>query len=50
MGGWQLEAPRQPAPEGFVWANAAQLQAEYTLPGAFKVYRKQMLALEEESE
>lgn len=40
LGGWQFAAPRQPAPEGFVWASAAQLQAEYALPNAFKAYKR----------
>ena len=50
MAGWQLDAARQSAPEGFVWADAQQLQTEYTLPGAFKAYRKQMLTAEAETE
>ncbi len=43
MQGWRFCAPAQPAPEGFVWASRAQLQAEYTLPGAFKAYKTLML-------
>lgn len=43
MHGWQLAVPRQPAPQGCVWASAEQLRAVYTLPGAFKVYKKRML-------
>ena len=43
MGGWCFSAPAQPLPEGFVWASRARLEAEYTLPGAFKAYKKWML-------
>ena len=43
MQGWRFFAPAQPAPDGFVWAGRAQLEAEYALPGAFKVYKKLML-------
>jgi len=32
-------------PEGTVWASREQLRAEYTLPGAFKAYKKRMGAL-----
>ena len=34
------EVPAQDAPAGCVWASREALQAEYTLPGAFKAYRK----------
>lgn len=45
---WQMTArvytaPVCPAPEGCVWATAAQLEQEYTLPGAWKAFRKRML-------
>ena len=43
MAGWRFDAPAQPAPAGCVWADEQQLQAEYALPGAFKVYKKLML-------
>jgi len=35
-----LHVPAQDAPAGCVWASREALQAEYTLPGAFKAYRK----------
>ena len=43
MSGWQFFAPAGPAPEGYVWATPARLDAEYALPGAFKSYRALML-------
>lgn len=43
MGGAALKVPAQPAPTGWVWASREQLQTVYTLPGAFRVYKKQML-------
>lgn len=43
MSGWKFCAPAQPLPDGYVWASREQLEQEYTLPGAFKAYRKQML-------
>ena len=43
MAGWQCSAGAGPLPAGYVWADAAALEDEYTLPGAFKVYRKRML-------
>ena len=43
MSGWQFFAPAQSLPEGYVWATAQQLEDTYTLPGAFKTYKKQML-------
>ena len=36
-------AAEQPAPAGCVWAGKEQLEAAYTLPGAFKVYKKLLL-------
>ena len=30
------------APAGCVWASREQMQDEYTLPGAFKAYKKRM--------
>ena len=35
--------PAQPAPAGCAWAGQEQLEAAYTLPGAFKVYKKLLL-------
>lgn len=43
MQGWQFRCSASPLPDGFVWANAQQLEKQYTLPGAFKAYRSQML-------
>ena len=43
MSGWQFFAPAQSLPEGYVWATKKQLEQAYALPGAFKVYKKQML-------
>jgi A/G-specific adenine glycosylase len=43
MSGWRIDVPRQRAPAGCVWATPAQLREEYALPGAFKVYKGQML-------
>ena len=40
MSGILLHVPAQDAPAGCVWASREALQAEYTLPGAFKAYRK----------
>ena len=40
MSGILLHLPAQSAPAGCVWASREALQAEYTLPGAFKAYRK----------
>ena len=40
MNGILLHVPAQDAPAGCVWASREALQAEYTLPGAFKAYRK----------
>ena len=46
---WQIQgylfaADTQPAPTGCVWASPEQLAAEYTLPGAFKAYKKLLAA------
>ena len=38
-----MAVPCTPPPEGCVWASPAQLEQEYTLPGAFKTLRKRML-------
>ena len=40
MNGILLHVPAQDAPAGCVWASREALQTEYTLPGAFKAYRK----------
>ena len=40
MSGFAVEIPSQAPPEGMVWASREQLRAEYTLPGAFKSYKK----------
>lgn len=42
MTGYYLRVGAAPAPAGCVWADAEQLRAEYTLPGAFKAYKKRM--------
>ena len=44
MQGYLFAADTQPAPAGFVWASPEQLAAEYTLPGAFKAYKKLLAA------
>ena len=41
--GYFLTVPEQSAPAGCVWAGKEQLEAAYTLPGAFKVYKKLLL-------
>lgn len=43
MTAYIMAAPCTPPPEGCVWASPAQLEQEYTLPGAFKTLRKRML-------
>lgn len=43
MTAYVMVAPCTPPPEGCVWASPAQLEQEYTLPGAFKTLRKRML-------
>ncbi len=42
MSGILLHLPAQDAPAGCVWASREALQAEYTLPGAFKSYKKSL--------
>ena len=44
MQGYLFAADTQPAPAGHVWASPEQLTAEYTLPGAFKAYKKLLAA------
>ncbi|MCI7541565.1 MAG: A/G-specific adenine glycosylase [Subdoligranulum sp.] len=43
MTAYVMAVPCTPPPEGCVWAAPAQLEQEYTLPGAFKTLRKRML-------
>ena len=43
MTAYVMAVPCTPPPEGCVWASPAQLEQEYTLPGAFKILRKRML-------
>ena len=43
MTAYVMAAPCTPPPEGCVWASPAQLEQEYTLPGAFKTLCKRML-------
>lgn len=45
MQGYLFAADTQPAPAGCVWAGPEQLAAEYTLPGAFKAYKKLLAAV-----
>ena len=40
MTGYTVTVEAQPAPDGCIWATREQLQTEYTLPGAFKAYKK----------
>ena len=42
MTGYLVRVEAQPAPAGCVWASREQLQTEYTLPGAFKAYKKRL--------
>ena len=42
MTGYAVQVPPRPAPAGCVWASREQLRAEYTLPGAFKAYKKRL--------
>ena len=42
MTGYAVTVGAQPAPEGCIWATREQLQTEYTLPGAFKAYKKRL--------
>ena len=44
MAAWRFAVPAQPAPAGCVWASREQLRETYTLPGAFKAYRKLLAA------
>ena len=44
MQGYLFAADTQPAPAGCVWASPEQLAAKYTLPGAFKAYKKLLAA------
>ena len=43
MSGVALSVSEQPAPAGCVWASRDALRATYTLPGAFRAYKKLML-------
>ena len=42
MTGYTVTVEVQPAPDGCIWATREQLQTEYTLPGAFKAYKKRL--------
>ena len=42
MKGYAVRVGAVYAPAGCVWASREQMQDEYTLPGAFKAYRKRM--------
>ena len=42
MTGYTVTVEAQPAPDGWIWATREQLQTEYTLPGAFKAYKKRL--------
>ena len=42
MTGYTVTVEAQPAPDGCIWATQEQLQTEYTLPGAFKAYKKRL--------
>ena len=42
MTGYAVTVEAQPAPDGWIWATREQLQTEYTLPGAFKAYKKRL--------
>ena len=44
MQGYLFAADTQSAPAGCVWASPEQLAAAYTLPGAFKAYKKLLAA------
>ena len=44
MGGYLFTTEHQPAPAGCVWVRPEQLETAYTLPGAFKAYRKLLAA------
>ena len=42
MQGFAFSCPDGPAPEGCVWADREQVESVYTLPNAFKVYKKEL--------
>ena len=42
MSGYSVCVGSADAPAGCVWASREQLQNEYTLPGAFKAYKKKL--------
>ena len=42
MKGYAVRVGAASAPAGCVWASREQMQDEYTLPGAFKAYKKRM--------
>ena len=42
MNGYSVCVGSAEAPAGCVWASREQLQNEYTLPGAFKAYKKKL--------
>ena len=42
MKGYAVRVGAVYAPAGCVWASREQMQDEYTLPGAFKAYKKRM--------
>ena len=42
MTGYTVTVEAQPAPDGCIWATREQLPTEYTLPGAFKAYKKRL--------
>ena len=42
MTGYTVTVEAQPAPDGWIWTTREQLQTEYTLPGAFKAYKKRL--------
>ena len=42
MTGYAVRASAAPAPAGCVWASREQMQQEYTLPGAFKAYKRRL--------
>ena len=42
MKGYAVRVGAVYAPAGCVWASREQMQDEYTLPGAFKAYKKKL--------
>ena len=42
MSGYSVCVGSAEAPAGCVWTSREQLQNEYTLPGAFKAYKKKL--------